>query len=216
MLSHEQARRVYDRIGRGQDSQAFYEDRATAVLIAHSDFAAAGAVFEYGCGTGRFAQRLLSECLPATARYQGVDLSPTMIGLATQRLAAYSERAAVRLTQGGAPVDEPAGVYDRFVSTYVFDLLSEEDIAAVIHEARRMLRSGGLLCLTSLSSGVSPVTRAVSGIWSWIQARQPSLVGGCRPIELAPFLASADWQMRHQSKVVAFGLTSEIIVAARI
>ena len=32
VLSREQARRVYDRIGARQDTQAFYEDRATDVL----------------------------------------------------------------------------------------------------------------------------------------------------------------------------------------
>jgi len=32
VLSHQEARRAYDRIGSLQDSQAFYEDRATDVL----------------------------------------------------------------------------------------------------------------------------------------------------------------------------------------
>jgi hypothetical protein len=36
-LSHERARRVYDRIGTWQDTQAFYEDRATALVLAYGD-----------------------------------------------------------------------------------------------------------------------------------------------------------------------------------
>jgi cyclopropane fatty-acyl-phospholipid synthase-like methyltransferase len=47
-------------------------------------------------------------------------------------------------TVGGAPIGEPAAAYDRFVSNYVFDLLSEEDIRAVIAEAYRVLRPGGI------------------------------------------------------------------------
>jgi hypothetical protein len=55
VLSPDEARKVYDRIGRAQDTQAFYEDRATAELIPHLELADAQSVFEFGCGTGRFA-----------------------------------------------------------------------------------------------------------------------------------------------------------------
>ena len=215
MLSHEEARRAYDRIGALQDSQAFYEDRATVVLLTHANFAAAESVFEFGCGTGRFAHRLFTEYLSPTARYRGVDLSPTMVDLARQRLAPYAARAEVLLTAGQAPVDELSAAYDRFVSNYVFDLLTPEDIRAVVGEAHRLLQADGLLCLTSLSSGVGPGTRSVARLWGWIQARRPALVGGCRPIDLLPFLPNSQWQVRHHAKVVAFALTSEVVVAQR-
>ncbi len=55
---------MYDRIGSLQDSQAFYEDRATGLLLQHGEFSSAESVFEFGCGTGRFALRLLEEYLP--------------------------------------------------------------------------------------------------------------------------------------------------------
>ena len=38
-LSHQEARRTYDRIGSLQDSQGFYEDRATALVVHHGNFA---------------------------------------------------------------------------------------------------------------------------------------------------------------------------------
>ena len=123
-LSHEEARRTYDRIGSLQDSQAFYEDRATSLVLVHGDFTSAEFVFEFGCGTGRFALRLFEEYLSDMARYRGVDVSPKMVRLAQTRLASYSPRAEVVLTEGKPPVDEPAESYDRFVSNYVFDLLS--------------------------------------------------------------------------------------------
>ena len=213
-LSHQEARRVYDRIGSFQDSQAFYEDRALRVLLGHANFEAAQAVFEFGCGTGRFAGRLFDELLPPTAHYRGVDVSPVMVELARQRLAPFAARAEVVETEGGPPSGEPAASCDRFVSNYVLDLLPEAEIRAVLREARRMLRPGGLLCLVSLSTGVGPLTRAVAGTWSWLQSLSPSAVGGCRPLDLLPFLAGADWKVRHPAKVVAFGITSEALVAA--
>jgi len=215
VLSHREASRTYDRIGSLQDTQAFYEDRATDVLLRHGDFNSAKDVFEFGCGTGRFALRLFTDFLSSEARYRGVDVSRKMISLAQRRLEPYSERAQVVLTEGDAPVGESSESYDRFLSNYVFDLLSEEDIRDVLREAHRMLRPGGLLCLSGLSTGVGPVSRSVAKAWNWIQARRPSVVGGCRPIDLLPRLSASAWQLQHQIKTVAFGITSEALVAQR-
>jgi SAM-dependent methyltransferase len=215
VLSHEDARRAYDRIGSLQDSQAFYEDRATDLLLRHGDFGSAEALFEFGCGTGRFARRLFEGFLSPSACYCGVDISPKMVSLAQARLAPFSSRARVILTEGGPPIDQPPDAYDRFVSNYVFDLLSEEDIAGVLREAHRMLRPDGLLCLTGLSTGVGPLSRTVARTWSWIQAHRPAAVGGCRPIDLLPLLSTSRWQVRHHAKLVAFGITSEVLVGQR-
>ena len=214
-LSHQEARRTYDRIGSLQDSQCFYEDRATALVVLHGNFTAAESVFEFGCGTGRFALRLLEEYLPDTASYRGVDVSPKMVQLAKTRLASHSPRAEVMLTEGRPPVDEPAEYYDRFVSNYVFDLLSHDDIRAVLREAHRMLRPAGLLCLSGLSSGFGFTSRIVASVVSWTQTHRPSLVGGCRPVDLRPFLLESEWQVQHHSKVAAFGVPSEVVVAKR-
>jgi cyclopropane fatty-acyl-phospholipid synthase-like methyltransferase len=212
MLSPADARRTYDRIGRLQDTQAFYEDRATGLLLRHGGFESARAVFEFGCGTGRFAHRLLAERLAPDATYRGMDVSPTMVGLARRRLARFAPRAEVVLSDGGPPA-EPARSYDRVVSTYVFDLLSGDDIRSVLAAARRMLRPEGLVCLAGLSTGVGPASRVVSSSWRWIQARYPSLVGGCRPLDLLPFLPESDWDIRFHQKVVAWAVASEAVVA---
>lgn len=214
-LSHDQARRTYDRIGSLQDSQGFYEDRATALVLQHGNFASAESVFEFGSGTGRFAIRLFEDYLSNSARYRGVDISPKMVRLARTRLAPHSSRAEVAVTEGGPPIDEPAESYDRFISNYVFDLLSHDDIRAVLREARRMLRSDGLLCLSGLSTGIGLSSRILAGVVSWTHSHRPGLVGGCRPIDLLPFLPESVWQVRHHSKVVIFGFPSEIVVASR-
>ena len=215
-LSHQEARRVYDRIGAKQDTQAFYEDVATRELIRHGDFSSANAVFEFGCGTGRFARTLLADHLGPTATYRGIDLSPTMVGLAERRLAEFGERARVVLTDGVAPSSEPPAFFDRFVSNFVFDLLSEADIAAVVSEAHRMLRPGGLLCLASLSPGHGVVSRAVIRVWSFLHRLDPRLVAGCRPIELLAFLEEGRWKVRHQQPLAPYGLPSEAVVAERL
>jgi SAM-dependent methyltransferase len=214
-LSYEQARRVYDRIGALQDRQAFYEDRATSEILRHGRFSEAEHVFEFGCGTGRLALELLGHHLPPRATYRGVDLSPTMVALARPRIAPFSDRAEVRLSEGAPPSDEPAASCDRWLSTYVLDLLAEDDIAAVLSEAHRMLRPGGLLCLAGLSTGTGPCSRTVSRAWSWVQRLRPALVGGCRPVELRPFLAPSRWRLVHHATPAPFCVPSEVVVAER-
>jgi SAM-dependent methyltransferase len=214
-LSHDEARRVYDRVGRLQDTQAFYEDPTTRLLLDHGEFRSASAVFEFGCGTGRFAVKLLEAFLSPSASYLGVDISPKMASIARARLAKYGSRAKVLVTSGGPPSEEPSESCDRFVSNYVMGLLSEGDIRSVVADAHRLLREDGIICLADLSHGTDPISRGVARLWGWVQARKPSLVGGCRPIELAEFLSPADWQIEHQAGVVAWGIPSEALVARR-
>jgi len=82
-----------------------------------------------GCGTGRLAERLLRGHLPPNARYVGVDVSATMVGLTERRLASWGDRLTVRLADGTGRWPEPDGACDRFVAAYVLDLLDEPAIA---------------------------------------------------------------------------------------
>src|SRR3954468_15500521 len=94
-LTTDEARGCYDRIGVRQDTQRFYEDAALDLLVAHADLGTARRGFEFGCGTGRFAVRLLANVLPPDATYRGIDISPTMVRIASGRRARWAERASV-------------------------------------------------------------------------------------------------------------------------
>lgn len=206
VLTRSQARRFYDRFGRKQDSQAFYEDAALNDLIAHAAFEQAERIFEVGCGTGRLALRLLTRHLSPTATYSGMDLSQTMIDIAEQRISPYRERTKVVRSDGAMLFPHPDGSIDRVVSTYVFDLLSEADIRQAISEARRVLVPGGKLCLVGLTKGVTFLSRIVSTIWSTTFRLHASLVGGCRPIQLDLFFDQDHWSIDYRNVVIRFGV----------
>jgi ubiquinone/menaquinone biosynthesis C-methylase UbiE len=214
-LTHEQARGFYDRLGSRQDSQAWYEDVATSDLVAHTELGAAGAVLEFGCGTGRFAEKLLEAQLAPDARYLGVDASPRMVELARGRLERFGERAAVRLTDGDPRLEDADASFDRYLSNYVFDLLSEADMEAAVGDAARLLRPGGLLGLVSLSWGSGLLSGSLARVWSALHRVSPVLVGGCRPIELGGLIGDSRWKLRHRAQVQPFGIPSEIVVAER-
>jgi ubiquinone/menaquinone biosynthesis C-methylase UbiE len=214
-LSRREAKAFYDRFGRRQDWQAFYEDPAVDDMIGHACFETARAVCEFGCGTGRLAERLLANRLPESASYLGLDISETMVRLAERRVARWDGRARVHLTSGVPRIPAGDGSFDRLVSTYVLDLLSEQDIRDFLVDAHRALVPQGLLCLVVLTAGRTFLSKAVTALWTSIYARRPALLGGCRPIELRDYLVEALWQVRHRAVVHSFGMSSEIVVAAR-
>jgi ubiquinone/menaquinone biosynthesis C-methylase UbiE len=213
VLKPSEAKKYYDRFGKKQDSQAFYEDAATGALIAHADFGKAGSVFEFGCGTGRLAERLLKMHLPTSATYAACDLSSTMVALARQRLTGFNERA--RVIQADGPIHFPVAdrSVDRVVCAYVLDLLSETDTRAFFREADRVLGCGGKVCLVSLTRGVTLLSRIVTAVWDAIFRVRAALVGGCRPIQLNRYLDMNLWQLEYHRVVTAFGVPSEVLVA---
>ena len=213
MLTTIEIKKFYDNLGARQDWQAFYENRAIARLIQHGEFKKAESVFEFGCGTGKFARALLEGHLSENCEYLGIDLSETMSDLTREKLNPFKDRAAVRLSNGTTELPFPDKSFDRFVSNYVLDILSEGEIMQIFSEAKRTLRENGLLCLTSLTCGENFLTRPISNFWQFVYEKNAKLVGGCRPLNLLVFLDEKSWQTKHHSKITSFGITSEIMIA---
>lgn len=213
-LTPQQLKAFYDRFGEKQDSQVFYEAPAMRELLAHGAFDDARSVFELGSGTGRLALELLQHHLPGDAVYRGIDISTTMVDLACERLARFRARASVTSASSQLEFPLPDGSVDRVVSTYVLDLLSESARRRFLGEARRTLRSDGLLCLAGITSGTTLFSRIVMSTWRWIFALNPVWVGGCRPIDLTAQLASTGWRVHFRAVVVAWGIASEVVIAA--
>jgi ubiquinone/menaquinone biosynthesis C-methylase UbiE len=215
VLSAAEARRFYDRFGAKQDSQGFYEQPALLELTRYLAMREARAVIEFGCGTGRYAAELLARDMGPEACYLGLDISRTMIALARERLKPFANRAEVRQTDGSPTLAVPDARFDRFLSTYVLDLLSAADIRAALAEAHRVLQPGGLVGLVGLTPGERGLARLVSAAWTEVHRLRPALVGGCRPIAMAGALGGGRWTVRYRGVVTSFGISSEIVVAAR-
>jgi len=215
VASQDRIEGFYDWFAARQDWQTFYENRALTALLDHADFGSATAIFELGMGTGRFAEHLLSGCLSDCCRYAGIDVSGTMVGLAKQRLKRWEDRVSILHTEpsAGIPADDLS--FDRFVATYVLDLLPEAQIAAFVNEAHRILLPHGLLCLVSLTKGETPLSRAVCALWTGLHRINPLLVGGCRPIRLSRHVTLGPWEYRFHRIITAFGVPSEVLVAAK-
>ncbi|MBS1262248.1 MAG: hypothetical protein MAG453_01591 [Calditrichaeota bacterium] len=214
-LTREQAKSFYDRFGSKQDTQAFYEHPALADMMDHAAFETARAVLELGCGTGALAEKLLAGPLPEHARYTAFDVSETMVRLAGRRARRFGDRVTVELTGGSFPLPVEDAGYDRFVATYVLDLLPPREIRAVLDEAYRVLADHGRLCLVGLTHGRTLPSSLVSRLWQSVHGCNPAWVGGCRPVAVRDYLSPDRWDLRHHRVLAAFAVPSEVVVAGR-
>ena len=207
---------MYNRIGRIQDWQSFYEHAAIDDMITHADFAHAGSVYEFGCGTGELGRKLLTDQLPPGASYRGVDISDVMVRLSSKRLEPWIERAVVERVSGDGRLPGEDRGFDRFVATYVFDLLDEETTQAVLSEAHRLLVYEGLLCIVSLTNGPTRSSKAMSGTWRRIWRRTPQVLGGCRPIDMHREVPVDRWDVVHHTVITSWAVPSEVVVARAV
>eukprot|EP00240_Pyramimonas_obovata_P012563 CAMPEP_0118956844 /NCGR_PEP_ID=MMETSP1169-20130426/61791_1 /TAXON_ID=36882 /ORGANISM="Pyramimonas obovata, Strain CCMP722" /LENGTH=254 /DNA_ID=CAMNT_0006904893 /DNA_START=673 /DNA_END=1437 /DNA_ORIENTATION=- len=202
-LTRSKARQVYDKFGsKANDAESAYGSPTTELLIELSRLEEAEQLVEFGHGSGAFAYRLFERnLLPPSCQYTGVDQSTTMADRAAAKLHPYKDRVELRLTNG-APADGTKHLadasVDRYISTYVLDLLSEEDVLEVLEEARRLLRPEGLLCVCGITYGTNVSSRLAAALWDGIFWWNKEIVGGCRPQRLAPYLEEAGFEVREQ------------------
>jgi len=215
MLSREQLRTVYDRVGAWQDAQSFYEKGAVDALLRHGAFDRASSILEIGCGTGALARQLLADVCPGDTKYQAIELSPVMAALAQESVAPFSGRATIHVTGGAPPLDVPEGSVDRVVAAYVLDVLPRSDIITLLDEAHDVLQPGGRICFCGLSPGKTVLSRMLAKAWTGVHAVAPSAVGGCRPVAVEPLLDTSRWRTVHHETVTAWGIPSEVLVAMK-
>jgi len=215
MLTYDEAKRFYNSFGEKQDRQ-FYENVAIDDLIKHSELGKAEKIVEFGCGTGRLASRLLNSVLPVETKYLCVDISEKMISLCQKSIEPFQDRAQCQKNDGSPIITVPDQSADRFISTYVLDLLSEGDVDTLLDEAYRILKPRGLLCLASLTHGTTSGSRMVELIWNTLYRISPKIVGGCRPICLSEHLQDMNWQILYDATIVSYGVSSEVLVARRL
>ncbi len=186
-----------------------------AWLFQQGEFRSARRVFEFGCGTGRWAHQLLSEHLPVDAEYVGVDISSTMVTLARERLSEFGKQAQIIETNGTPQITYPDDHFDRFLSTYVFDLLTPTDIQMVIQEAHRVLCPGGLMGLAGITYGHTWGSRITMTLWQVVNRIRPSLLGGCRPMKVMTYLDPEQWRIQSQTQIAVRGIASEAVIAQK-
>jgi ubiquinone/menaquinone biosynthesis C-methylase UbiE len=209
-LSHADVETFYDAFGARQDGAGYYEDVTLAELTRFAKFESGTSIAEFGCGTGRFAAEMLRV---NNASYWGCDVSATMVQLSRTRMAEFGRRVTLWKSSGETKLPLQDESCDHFISTYVLDILSAQEIEAVLGEAKRILKPDGLLCLTGLTHGKGLFSKAWTALWNLRFDLNPKWVGGCRPVALTEFLEA--WDVVHHNVVTVRGISSEVAIAKK-
>jgi ubiquinone/menaquinone biosynthesis C-methylase UbiE len=170
-------------------------------------------ILDVGVGTGTsFAD--LARTVDPDALVCGVELTPRMLRKASARLRAIPRRGRL-LAAGGLRLPFRTASFDLVTSSYLLDLLSEDDIGRAIEEFYRVLEPGGRLILVNLTKmDARRITlyercyRALPGL------AQAWLLGGCRPVQVQPLLAAAGFVAARRFVVEQF-LSSEVVIAEK-
>lgn len=212
-FSLEPVKRHYDNYAGRQDNHAWYEDAAIDVMLNQIKLFEGARVFELGCGTGRFAERILSE--NDGIFYSGVDLSSTMLALTEKRTSRFRNRVSLKLADEHGRIHLPDTELDFFFNNYVCNLLAKDQLYMVLHEAWRTLKTGGHLCLTNVTDGTTATTRLYSLFWKLVRTISPKSVGWCRPIAMRHYISPFLWRELHYSTVQTRGVVSEVLILER-
>lgn len=103
-------------------------------------------VLDLGCGTGSLTLR----CAERRAQVTGIDLSPSMLDVARQKVEAASLEDHVELREISAiDLDEafPDASFDVIASSLMFSELSDDEQTFVLRQCHRLLRDGGRLVI---------------------------------------------------------------------
>lgn len=124
----------------------------------------AGPALDLGCGDGRLSALLGARDLTVA------DVSPVALKRAAERL---PEAAVVEL-QPDAPLPLPDGAFELVICAETIEHV--RDTQLLLSEARRVLRPGGLLALTTPAHGRATALRMlVRGLESELDPRSPHL-----------------------------------------
>ena len=166
------ARPFWDRMAATYEADNEYiagRDLVAAMRSLVAETVPFGDVVELGCGTGWFTRAYAPACRGVIA----VDSSPAMLGRAARALASLphvSTRAA-DATETGLP----AASADAVVVANVLDVVP--DPGAVVREACRLLRPGGVLVVVNFAVEAMTTRQRLTGAFRMVR-RWRVLTGG--------------------------------------
>ena len=141
----------------------------------------------------------------------GIDLSPSMLSRA-QRFLRHQPPQRYRLQIGSAyQIPCESNTVDLLINNFMMDLLPEEDFPAILSEYNRVLKPNGRIVVSTMTFGKN----WYNAIWDFIASRLPSLLTGCRPVSIAPFLTTAGFGSIEVFYISQITFPSEVIRAGK-
>lgn len=171
-------------------------------------------VLEVAVGPG-LALAALARAVDRSNSVHGVDLSPGMLEVARQTLAAAG-LDNVSLSEGSASkLDFADGSFDVLYNAYMLDLIPLAEMPGILQEFSRVLKPGGRLILLNMSKPDASSRTVREYLYPLLPPRLALYaIGGCRPVLMAPIVEQAGFR-RVEREFLPGKFPSEIITAVR-
>lgn len=167
-------------------------------------------VLEPGFGTGQVLLAL-AECVGATGRVFGIDISDGMLDQTRKRIAKHGMLDRVDLRRGDVTcLPYPDASFDATFMSFTLEMFPDEQIPVVLAEVHRVLKPTGRLCVACMSSDGGQPT--MEKLYEWSHRRFPTFVD-CRPIEVTPWISNAGFVVKEQRKLSMWGLAVDVVLA---
>jgi len=141
----------------------------------------------------------------------GVDISKGMLMRAKERLSKLSD-VNYELKIGNAfRLEEEDEQFDVLINNYMFDLISFDQMDAVIKEFKRVLKKKGKLVVVNMTKG----EKLRSEIYDILYRLSPKMMGGCRGIRLSKKLQDHGFDVKLREYYQQFLFPSEVILAKK-
>ena len=211
LRSRQQAQRSYDRLAPVYDVLAGpFERRARQTGRRLLDVARGERILEIGCGTGADLVALAATTGP-TGRCVGLDLSAGMLQRTRRRVDRWGVSDRTALVQADA-VRLPLAprCFDVVYLSFTLELFDTDELAAVLHECRRVLEPTGRIGVVSLALTDDPplMTRLYVRARRWL----PWLLD-CRPIRANGLVRRAGFTVLAWERASVWDLPVDVVVA---
>src|SRR4030042_2471079 len=155
--SKEKARDSYDRLSRWYDLlSGHFEKRYRDAGLRMLDAKKGEVILEIGFGTGNCILAL-ADAVEGQGKVYGIDISSGMHSVAKAKLEKAGISNRVDLQCGDAaclPFDSNS--FNAVFMSFTLELFDTPEIPVVLNECRRVLKTGGRICVVGVSGGGQP------------------------------------------------------------
>ncbi len=209
----EAAKSSYDNLSRWYDLLVGWGEKKFRVAGLEKLKAEEGErILEIGFGTG--------ECILALARtvgdsgkVVGVDISEGMLAVTRSKLERADLAGRVELnTCDAAELPFLPGSFDAVFMSFTLELFDTPEIPVVLQQCRKVLKSGGRICVVAMSR--EEKLELPLRLYEWAHLKFPNFVD-CRPINVRHLLEEAGFQIRDAAGMSYWGIPVAIVVAQK-
>ena len=158
------------------------ESRAIGLAVGKISSTIRGNILDIGVGTGDMFYKIVR--LNKEGYNVGLDISLQMLFKAKKKLNDKIKSKTILILGNAFNLPFEDDSFNYIFSSYVFDLLPEEEFENVTKEVNRVLKKNGKVVIITMSFGYKWYNK----FWFLIAKYFPDLLTNCRPVNLKPYL----------------------------